>query len=107
MAEGFDDQDNAGDDQLAEDVIEEIEEVSQEVSQLDGQDDDSLKEEKEDLKEMEEELLDNTFPPGCSWECYLDNYPDLFKNIPHSEEVALNHYLNYGRLKKHDCHCKE
>merc|ERR1712029_1067800 len=55
---------------------------------------------------LEEKLIEDTFPPGCSWECYLGNYIELSDQLPLTEEAALDHYLNHGIKQGRDCSCK-
>ena len=48
----------------------------------------------------------NSFPPGCHWECYIDNHPDVSKALPRTEEAALAHYVESGAKNGQDCRCK-
>ena len=44
------------------------------------------------------------FPPGCTWECYLDQNVDVRKQVGYNGKRALDHYLHEG--KKDNRHCK-
>merc|ERR1712029_1336398 len=94
------------DDVVVDPSLEEIKEVEEELIQLDFQDDDNTAKETEKLEALEEELIEDTFPPGCSWECYLGNYIELSDQLPLTEEAALDHYLNHGIKQGRDCSCK-
>merc|ERR1712029_247917 len=95
-------------DAVVDPSLEKIEEVEEELTQLDFQDDDNAVEETEKLEVEEEELIADSFPPGCSWECYLSNFIDVTKySFQITEEAALNHYLTHGMKNGRDCTCKE
>ena len=49
----------------------------------------------------------NSFPPRCHWECHMDRYPGLSKNMERTKEAALAHYINRGAKKSQDCSCVE
>lgn len=39
-----------------------------------------------------------SFPPECTWQCYLRNNPDLIQNgIPWDEKAATEHYIEHGQ----------
>ena len=47
------------------------------------------------------------FPPGCTWECYLERNPDLIEGgVLRTEEGALYHYVNHGAKADWDCFCQ-
>jgi len=54
------------------------------------------------------EKSDVSFPPGCTWECYLDRNPFLEKKkyVQRTQEEALAHYQRIGAKKNWDCSCK-
>ena len=81
---------------MDEEVIEEIEKVEAEVKELDGEEGADAEAEKENLEALEEAMIEATFPPGCSWKCYLARYDGLMDNLPHTEEAALKHWLEDG-----------
>merc|ERR1712085_219948 len=54
-----------------------------------------------------EEVIKSSFPPGCSWECYLANHPRLSKRIEHTEEAVLDQWINRNPRVRWDCTCKE
>jgi len=85
-----------------------VPEPNKKIEEVESKDRDAAKKEKEDLAALEEELTESSFPPGCSWECYLANHPRLAKKIENTEEAALDHWMN-GRQKgiRWDCTCKE
>merc|ERR1712238_312522 len=93
--------------ELEEEVIDAMIDIEEEIEELDGQDD-AANIEKEGLETLAEALIEVTFPPGCSWQCYLANHPRLSKRIEHTEEAALYHWM-HDRQKgiKWDCTCKE
>merc|ERR1712087_419034 len=69
----------------------------------------TAKVESKDFDPLVKEFAEPSFPSGCSWECYLANHPRVSKEIEHTKEAALNHYLKYGNKKKgrRDCTCHE
>jgi len=87
-------------------IKKEVEKVEEEIEELDKQGGVEAEEKKEELEELAEELIETTFPPGCSWECYLDNYKVISSRIEHTEEAALKHYLEHGKARGRDCSCK-
>ena len=47
----------------------------------------------------------SSFPPGCSWDCYVNRYPDLQKQN-FTEKEALDHFNKRGRIREgRTCHC--
>jgi hypothetical protein len=52
-----------------------------------------------------EENIINSFPPSCTWECYLSKNPDLSKVLPNTYKDALRHYLKHGEKEGRECHC--
>jgi len=90
-----------------DEVFKEIEDIEEEIEELEDQDDDFAEEEEEGLEAMAEELIETTFPPGCSWECYLARYNDLSETLEHTEEAALTYWLHAGQDHGRDCTCKD
>ena len=49
----------------------------------------------------------HTWPEGCNWKCYMENNPDLEKNMAAPDEHnAIAHWLLHGVTEKRDCQCK-
>jgi len=82
-------------------------EAEEEVEEMHGREDNAAKTEKEDLETLAEELIEATFPPGCSWQCYLANHPRLAKRIEHTEAAALDHWINRKKAIRWDCTCND
>merc|ERR1719253_1061186 len=79
--------------------------VDQKVEEPENKKENSTKITKEDL-EMLGGDQGETFPPGCSWQCFLANHPRLSKRIEHTEEAALDHWINRKKGVTWDCTCK-
>merc|ERR1712238_531613 len=90
-------------------VINALVNVEQQMLELEGKGDDASVAEKEQLKELEEELIESTFPEGCTWECYLSKHPWVAEHIEHKQEAALEHYKFHAAKKsgEWDCSCKD
>jgi len=70
------------------------------------EDDNEDEDEDEDGDEGGNEEFKLSFPPGCSFQCYLDNNPDLKKKYPGGNEMTmLGHYLSVGIATGLDCTC--
>merc|ERR1719253_1341391 len=80
--------------------------VDQKVEEPENNKENSTKITKEDL-EMLGGDQGETFPPGCSWQCFLANHPRLSKRIEHTEEAALDHWINRKKGIRWDCTCKD
>ena len=80
--------------------------VDQKVEEPENKKENSTKITKEDL-EMLGGDQGETFPPGCSWQCFLANHPRLSKRIEHTEEAALDHWINRKKGIRWDCTCKD
>merc|ERR1719253_424471 len=80
--------------------------VDQKVEEPENKKENSTKITKEDL-EMLGGDQGETFPPGCSWQCFLANHPRLSKRIEHTEEAALDHWINRKKGVRWDCTCKD
>lgn len=56
------------------------------------------------LEDNDHESGMKSFPDGCTWNCYLDRYPDLQRRIK-TKESALEHYIKNGVKENRDCNC--
>lgn len=89
-----------------EEVVENIESIAEKIEELEGEDDDAAEVEKMVLAVVEEELIEATFPPGCTWECYLGKHPWLTDHIARTEGAAYEHFAQHG-LDPWDCSCTQ
>jgi len=89
-------------------VAEQMEDVAEKLNELEmaGKDDDVAHAEKEILEVVEDQLLNAAFPPGCTWECYLDKHPWLADHVARNEAAALAHYRRHD-LDEWDCRCHD
>merc|ERR1712232_279939 len=60
----------------------------------------------EGLEYEAETLIEDVFPEGCTWECYLHNN-NWLNNHFNTEEEAIKHWLNHGRDQGKDCSCTD
>ena len=73
------------------------------VEELEGADAEAEKERSEGPGEA---MIEATFPPGCSWNCYLARNFELMDHLElHSEEAALKHWLGAGKAHGRSCSC--
>ncbi len=49
---------------------------------------------------------DVSFPPECTWQCYLQQNKDLLKTFRWNETKAIQHYQRYGAHENRNCACK-
>ncbi len=47
-----------------------------------------------------------SFPPDCTWQCYIRQNEDLLQNLPWNEAAAIQHYQIYGVHENRNCACK-
>ncbi len=44
-----------------------------------------------------------SFPPDCTWQCYIRQNEDLLQKLPWNEAAAIQHYQRYGVHKSLNC----
>jgi len=107
QAMGNEDVPEGGGEELDE-VIEEVENIEDGIEQLEALGDNpAAAQAEEGLEDAAEQLIEETFPPGCTWECYMDRYGDLAAAVGRSEEAAIAHWLGSGKGGGWDCSCPE
>ena len=47
-----------------------------------------------------------SFPPDCTWQCYIRQNEDLLQALPWNENAAIQHYQRYGVRENRNCACK-
>ncbi len=47
-----------------------------------------------------------SFPPDCTWQCYIRQNEDLLQKLPWNEAVAIQHYQTHGVHDNRNCACK-
>ena len=88
-------------------MLEEVEALEGEIDVLDARGGDDAEARIEDLRDIAEELIADTFPEGSTWECYVARYDDLTEEVVGStEEEAVAHRIQFGEVVGRDCSCE-